>query len=195
MAAPTLQPYLAGKNQLYSQQQCRRDARNPLWNRYRAATSGCSCAWRTATRTGRRCATASSGTTSPTTRRFAGTAQRAAHHRELVALLDEALLARTVAEWLERLAERGLAAGPINNLKDVAEDPQAWANDYLVETACAEVNRDVDIRGLPITLSKTPGRVESLGPELGQDTELILMETLEMDWERIEDLKAKGVIP
>jgi crotonobetainyl-CoA:carnitine CoA-transferase CaiB-like acyl-CoA transferase len=57
------------------------------------------------------------------------------------------------------------------------------------------VDREVEIRGLPIGLSKTPGSVESLGPELGQDTEIILMETLGMEWDRIEELKAEGVIP
>ena len=51
------------------------------------------------------------------------------------------------------------------------------------------------MRGLPITLSKTPGTVETLGPELGQDTEILLMELLEMEWERIEELKAEGIIP
>ena len=46
-----------------------------------------------------------------------------------------------------------------------------------------------------ITLSRTPGSVETLGPELGQDTEILLMELLEMEWEKIEELKAQGVIP
>jgi len=41
----------------------------------------------------------------------------------------------------------------------------------------------------------SPGRVESLGPELGQDTEILLMEVLGMEWERIEEMKAQGVIP
>jgi crotonobetainyl-CoA:carnitine CoA-transferase CaiB-like acyl-CoA transferase len=57
------------------------------------------------------------------------------------------------------------------------------------------VNREVEVRGLPITLSKTPASVETLGPELGQDTELILADVLEMDWDRIGELKERGVIP
>ena len=51
------------------------------------------------------------------------------------------------------------------------------------------------MRGLPVTLGKTPGRIESLGPELGQDTEIILLETLGLEWERIAELKEQGVIP
>jgi crotonobetainyl-CoA:carnitine CoA-transferase CaiB-like acyl-CoA transferase len=37
--------------------------------------------------------------------------------------------------------------------------------------------------------------VESLGPELGQHTELILADTLGLSWDRIGELKAQGVIP
>ena len=82
-----------------------------------------------------------------------------------------------------------------HTLEDLAADPQAWANDYFVTAYCEEVKREVKVRGLPITLSKTPGEVRSLGPELGQDTEMILFETLGYDWDRIGELKSAGVIP
>ncbi len=62
------------------------------------------------------------------------------------------------AEWMERWSERGIAASPIDNLAELARDPQAWANDYLMKTHCEEVHREVTIRGLPVRLSKTPGR-------------------------------------
>ena len=51
------------------------------------------------------------------------------------------------------------------------------------------------IRGLPVGLSKTPGTVETLGPELGQHTELILADTLGYSWEQIGEFKEQGVIP
>ena len=114
---------------------------------------------------------------------------------ELVAVLDGILRGRTAQEWIDRWAPLGIVASPIQTLKDVSEDPQAWANDYLVRTHCEEVSREVEVRGLPITLSKTPGSVERLGPELGQDTELILADALGISWERIGELKEQGVIP
>ena len=98
-------------------------------------------------------------------------------------------------EWLDDWAPRGIVASPIGTLKDVSEDPQAWENDYLVKAYCSEVDREVDVRGFPIGMSETPGCLESLGPELGQDTEILLMEMLEMEWDRIEALKADGIIP
>ena len=48
---------------------------------------------------------------------------------------------------------------------------------------------------MPVTLSKTPGTVRSLGPELGQDTEMILFEMLGYSWDEIGDFKAKGALP
>ena len=51
------------------------------------------------------------------------------------------------------------------------------------------------IRGLPIGLGETPGSVDTLGPELGQDTELLLFDVLGLDWDRIGELKELGVIP
>jgi crotonobetainyl-CoA:carnitine CoA-transferase CaiB-like acyl-CoA transferase len=88
----------------------------------------------------------------------------------------------------------GVTAAPINNLAELAEDPQAWANNYFTKTHCDEVNREVTVRGLPITLSKTPGAVRTLGPELGQHTEEILTETLGYTWEQVGELKEAGAI-
>ena len=110
--------------------------------------------------------------------RFDSKEKRKENGSELVAALDAILVERTAAEWMKRWQPLGIAASPIQNLEDVSRDPQAWDNDYFVKTHCDEVNREVSVRGLPIALSKTPGSVETLGPELGQDTELILADTL-----------------
>jgi crotonobetainyl-CoA:carnitine CoA-transferase CaiB-like acyl-CoA transferase len=195
MAAPTLQPFLAGRNPFYAEQQSRRDARNPLWNRYAASDRWLFlCAENTDASWSALCACLERDELASDPR-FADPEGRREQRAALIALLDEILATRPADAWARRFAERGLPASVIHNLKDVAADEQAWQNDYLLKTHCAEVGREVDIRGLPITLSKTPGAVESLGPELGQDTELILMEVLEMEWDRIEALKSQGVIP
>jgi crotonobetainyl-CoA:carnitine CoA-transferase CaiB-like acyl-CoA transferase len=127
--------------------------------------------------------------------RFARPGLRREYARDLIARLDGAILRRTAGDWMARWTPLGIAASPVATLADLADDRQAWANDYLMETYCEEVQRTVTIRGLPVTLSKTPGTVRSLGPELGQDTEMILFETLGYSWDEIGDLKAKGAIP
>ena len=95
---------------------------------------------------------------------------------------------------MQRWTKAGIDASPIVSFKELVDHPQAWANDYLLRTHCEEVDREVTIRGLPVGFSKTPGVVETLGPQLGQDTELILFETLGYDWDRIGELKAGGAI-
>jgi crotonobetainyl-CoA:carnitine CoA-transferase CaiB-like acyl-CoA transferase len=195
MGAPTLQPFLASRNPFYARQQSRKHARNPLWNRYQASDKWLFlCVENSEPNWSKLCETLASDKIANDPR-FATVADRATNHQLLVAALDEVIQGRTAVEWLDRFRAASLVASPIQNLKDLANDPQAWENDYLMKTHCNEVDREVEIRGLPIGLSKTPGSVETLGPELGQDTEILLMEVLEMEWDRIEALKAEGVIP
>ena len=195
MAAPTLQPFLASGKSFYSRQRSRKQARNPLWNRYRASDKWLFlCAentdenWSKLTRTFGEVALASDA-------RFATATGRAGQNEALIAALDAVLVMRSAQDWLQRWRPLGLAASPIQSFEDLCADAQAWDNDYLMKTHCSEVDREVDVRGLPVTLGKTPGRIESLGPELGQDTEIILLETLGLEWERIAELKEQGVIP
>jgi crotonobetainyl-CoA:carnitine CoA-transferase CaiB-like acyl-CoA transferase len=195
MGAPTLQPFLASGKELYSTQQSRKQAGNPLWNRYQAEDKWVFLCQENTDQNWSRLCQSLEHTELADDARFATAEKRAANNAELVAVLDGIVKERKAQDWMDRWAPLGIVASPIQTLGEISEDPQAWENDYLVKTHCEEVNREVEVRGLPITLSKTPGRVESLGPELGQDTELILADTLGISWERISELKERGVIP
>jgi crotonobetainyl-CoA:carnitine CoA-transferase CaiB-like acyl-CoA transferase len=194
LTAPTLQAYLATGSETYSKQQSRQAAENPLWNRYQAkdkwlflCVPNRNESWLQLCRSFDDPALATEG-------RFDSMEKRRRNAKALVARLDKIIKRRAVAEWMARWQALGIVASPINNLADLAEDPQAWENDYFVETYCEEVQRQVKVRGLPIGLSKTPGSVRSLGPELGQHTEFILTETLGYSWEQVEEFKAQGAI-
>jgi len=194
LAAPTLQAFLATGNPRYAEQQSRRRPRDPLRNLYPSREGWlflcveeeagwpalCACLGRPEL---------------AAEARFASAAARREHAEELVAILEECFAAESAEAWARRLAAAGLPASPVRNLAELAEDPQAWANDYLLQTTCEEVQRQVKIRGLPIGLRRTPGRVEALGPELGQHTELILADALGYTWDEIGAFKAAGVIP
>ena len=194
MAAPTLQPFLSSGNDLYQDQQSRLQARNPLWNRYRAQDQWLFlCAENTDENWSKIAGTL--GSAAPDAALCATADDRLQNAPALIEALDSALAQRPAAEWIEAWSKLGLSVAPIQTLKAMAADPQAWENDYLLKVHCDEVGREVEIRGLPVGLSKTPGRVDSLGPELGQDTEIILLETLGLEWDRIAELKEKGAIP
>jgi crotonobetainyl-CoA:carnitine CoA-transferase CaiB-like acyl-CoA transferase len=195
MAAPTLQPFLASHSEFYSLQQSRKQVRNPLWNRYATADRWIYlCEENTDERFAALCDALGCKDLASSSS-YATVEARSENHAALVAELDGIFAGEGADAWMERFAAAGITASPIVTFKELSEDPQAWENDYLLKTWCSETDAEVEIRGLPITLSKTPGSVETLGPELGQDTEILLMEVLEMEWDKIEELKAQGIIP
>jgi crotonobetainyl-CoA:carnitine CoA-transferase CaiB-like acyl-CoA transferase len=194
LTAPTLQAYLATGNEQYAKQQSRKTAENPLWNMYPAKDTWVFLCVRNTDENWSRLCQSLDDAGLASDARFESVEKRHRHAKALVARLDKAIKRRRAAEWMERWTPLGIVASPINNLAEIAADPQAWENDYFVETYCEEVQRQVNVRGLPIGLSKTPGSVQSLGPELGQHTELILTETLDYSWEQVGEFKEQGVI-
>jgi len=195
LTAPTLQAYLATGNDKYAKQQSRKTAENPLWNLYRAKDKWVFlCVPNTDPDWARLCQSLEA-TEVLNDARFDSADKRRKNTKRLIAQLDKIIKRRKADEWMTRWTAAGITASPVQNLADLAADPQAWANNYFVETYCEEVQRQVKVRGLPIGLSKTPGVVRSLGPELGQDTEMVLTETLGYSWEDVGAFKEQGVIP
>ncbi len=194
LAAPHLQSFLAGHRES-ALQQSRKQVKNPLWNLY--PTRG---KWVYVCEPNRddrfaavgRALAAAGMLRDP---RFADGAGRATHSEALIEVIENATRQLGHEEIMVSFKREGVIASPINNLADVIRDEQAWRNRYFMKTYCEEVDRDVDVRGMPITLSKTPGELRCLGPQLGQDTELLMMELLDYPWEEIEAMKAKGAIP
>ena len=195
LGAPSLQPYLAERDEWYADQHSRSAPRNPLWNRYPTSEGWLFlCVPNEDEAWARLCQTLGQGDWARDPRWASATA-RAADSEGLVGHLDALFATASAVDWAERLADSGLTASPIVHIRDLPDDRQAWANDYLVKAHCDEIGEEVALRGLPVTLSRTPGRVDMLGPELGQDTELTLFELLGIDWDRIGELKEQGIIP
>jgi crotonobetainyl-CoA:carnitine CoA-transferase CaiB-like acyl-CoA transferase len=195
LAAPTLQPYLATGDEIYGLQQSRNKTRNPLWNRYRAedtwfalCAENSEDAWRALLA----CVASPSLGEDP---RFESAVGRRENNEALVAELDALFATRTAGDWVGALEAAGFSAALIETYRGVAEDEHAWANTYFSQVQCDELGEEVAIRGVPVGLGRSPGSVETLGPELGQDTELLLFDVLGLDWDRIGELKELGVIP
>jgi crotonobetainyl-CoA:carnitine CoA-transferase CaiB-like acyl-CoA transferase len=194
LTAPALQAYLATGSDTYAKQQSRKAAPNPLWNIYPAKDKWVFlCLPNTDANWSRLCQSLN-GSSLACEPNFETVEKRRRNAKKLISRLGKLIKKRSASEWMERWRPLGIAASPINNLADLADDSQAWANDYFVEAYCDEVQRQVKVRGLPIGLSKTPGAVNALGPELGQHTELILTETLGYSWEDVAQFKEQGVI-
>jgi crotonobetainyl-CoA:carnitine CoA-transferase CaiB-like acyl-CoA transferase len=194
LAAPHLQSFLAG-NKETALQQSRKEVDNPLWNLY--PTSGkwvYVCEPNSDQRFGLLCDALGTASLAQDAR-FKTAEARQRNHVALVEAIEAQTLKTDHTALLATFKTRGIVAQPINNLADVIRDEQAWQNNYFMKAYCEEVQREVEVRGLPVTLSKTPGEINTLGPQLGQDTELLMMDLLGYEWEEIEALKAEGAIP
>lgn len=193
LAAPALQSYLAG-NESVALQSSRKQVANPLWNLYPTRGKWIFLCEPNADARFAALARALGDAALATDARFASAAERARHNEALIEVLEAHTLRFDDAALMAALQREGLVASTIDTLADVIRDEQAWRNGYFTKTYCEEVQREVEVRGLPVTLSKTPGAIHTLGPQLGQDTELLMMELLGYEWEEIEALKAQGAI-
>ncbi|MDP6977681.1 MAG: CoA transferase [Myxococcota bacterium] len=126
---------------------------------------------------------------------FATMEARAQRGAEVVAILDEAFKAKPREAWLELFREdkSDLIYTLVNTVDDLPDDPQVRQNGYVVEFDHPQ-HGPTDMVGIPVGLSETPGSVRAPAPELGQNTEEVLMDVLGWEWDRIEALREKEVI-
>jgi len=125
--------------------------------------------------------------------RFKDVKARRQNREELIAILDRIFATRTREEWLKIFEGYDFAYCPVNTISDLASDPQVLENEYIVDFEYPDLGK-VKVMGLPVSLSRTPGRVRSPAPHLGQHTEEVLLEVGGYTWEEIARLREEGVI-
>ena len=112
--------------------------------------------------------------------------------KELFAILSEVFPARTTDEWSERLGAAGARFAPVQDYAQAAADPHVIENGYLVEVDVPGGGTK-RVVGSPIRMSDTPANPGVLAPELGQNTEELLLE-VGYDWDEIAALRDQNAI-
>ena len=107
--------------------------------------------------------------------RFREGRDRLAHVKELEAALSPFFRTRSSAEWLQRLEEVGVPAGPVYDVLEMQADAQVLAREMVVEVEHRKLG-PVRTLGLPVKFSDTPGKVRTGAPLYGQHTREILEE-------------------
>lgn len=123
--------------------------------------------------------------------RFQSTSGRLVHRDALIPELERAMKTRPSAEWLESMEANGIPSGPINNYKQVFEDPQVQYRGLWAQIPHPDGGMTPTIAS-PLRLSETPVQYRIAAPTLGQHTQEILRTVLGKNENDIQQLE--GVI-
>jgi formyl-CoA transferase len=123
---------------------------------------------------------------------YAEPAERSKNRDALNADLAAILRRHSSAHWIELLNEAGVPCGPINTIDQVFADPQV-RHLGLAQRVHSHERGDVELVGQPIEMSRTPSRIRTPPPLMGEHTDEILRELGYAD-EAIAELRAADVI-
>jgi crotonobetainyl-CoA:carnitine CoA-transferase CaiB-like acyl-CoA transferase len=99
---------------------------------------------------------------------------------------------RTRDEWTAFAAEHDCCLEPVLDLEEALAHEQTIARNMVIEVDQPGMG-PVRQAGFPIGLSRTPARIESPAPGLGEQTDEVL-QAIGYDEARIESLSGKGVV-
>jgi crotonobetainyl-CoA:carnitine CoA-transferase CaiB-like acyl-CoA transferase len=107
--------------------------------------------------------------------RFSSNFVRMQNLPALVEILNGYLSQQTTETWLTRMEQADLPAGPVNDILEMHDDPQARARDMIVTVDHPKAGK-VDTIGHPVKFSQTPASIHHAAPLLGQHTRAVLGE-------------------
>jgi crotonobetainyl-CoA:carnitine CoA-transferase CaiB-like acyl-CoA transferase len=125
--------------------------------------------------------------------RFTTNPQRVKHRAELIDLLREVTSTRNTADWVAAMEGAGVPCGPINTLDRVFEDPQVQARGLRIEMP-HPLAGTVPLVANPIRLSGTPIEYRRAPPTLGQHTDEVLAQWLQLDAAAVAALKHDQIV-
>lgn len=125
--------------------------------------------------------------------RFRSLANRHKNHAILEPILIEIFETKTRDEWFSIFEETGLVYGPVNNIEQVVRDPQVLAREMVLDVEHSRLGK-LNVVGTPMKFSRTPCQIEKACPDLGEHTQEILTDQLNLSPDEIEKMRKEGVV-
>lgn len=125
--------------------------------------------------------------------RYATNRARNEHRESLIARLQDVFLTQPYEAWEALFLKHGIPVGAINTIDQVVQHPQVQARGMLVASE-HPVAGTVNLVGVPVKLSETPGSIRAPAPLLGQHTGAVLGEYLNLSEAEIAALRQAGAI-
>ncbi len=125
--------------------------------------------------------------------RFRTVADRVGRREEIDALVIEFTSGLALDELMVVLDRHEVPAGPIYSIREIFEDPHYLARETLLAMTDERVGQ-VRVPNVVPRLSRSPGEIRHLGPDLGRDNDLVYGEWLGLGEAELAGLRADGVI-
>lgn len=124
---------------------------------------------------------------------FSTNRKRTENIAELTEILENIFREKTAAHWLEILDKASVPASLINNIEEAMENRQILARNMIVKINDPAVG-PIKVAGNPVKMSSLPEEpFRAPPPEVGEHSEQILRELLNMSQHEIDELKLKKV--
>ncbi len=124
--------------------------------------------------------------------RFSNGRERLKRRPELTVEIERCLANRNSADWVQILTEAGVPAGPVLNVEECFANEQVQTLPVVATVESPRLGTQ-HLLGSGVNLERTPPRVCSAAPELGEHTNEVLSE-LGYSQEDIEKLHSEGVV-
>jgi benzylsuccinate CoA-transferase BbsF subunit len=126
-------------------------------------------------------------------KRFATPASRLKNKKALDELIGEWMQRHTAEEAMTRLQRCGVAAGVVQDAKDLAQDPQLKHRGFFIALNHPELGQTISDAN-PIKLPDSPPAYTRSAPLPGQDNNYVYGGLLGLSRDEMDRLKEKGVI-
>jgi crotonobetainyl-CoA:carnitine CoA-transferase CaiB-like acyl-CoA transferase len=125
--------------------------------------------------------------------RFARVQDRIRNREVLVPLLEAMVAGKTQNEWIDEMERHGVPCGPINDFRQVFENPQVQARNMTIAIDRDDVG-PVKMVANPIKASRTPPAYHRAPPRLGEHTDRVLKGVLGWDDAAVDAARVAGAI-
>ncbi len=124
--------------------------------------------------------------------RFVTEPLRVKHRDDLNAIFIQVFKSKEKTYWVKLLNEAGVPTGPIYDMAEVFADPQVISQEMVAEVTHPKIGK-LKLVNQALKLSRTPAKVKTATPELGQNTQEILKE-LDYSAAEIETLITNKIV-
>ena len=123
---------------------------------------------------------------------FEDDSARTKNRIKLTSVITKALSQDTKEIWIKKLNEASIPCGPINNIKEVFNDPQV-IHSNIAESVEHPTLGKIKLVGQAIKLSRTPSKLKKAAPQKGEHTKEVLIE-LGYSEDDIKSFKMENII-